>query len=210
MCAFQVHSNRGLLLNLSSTATRFYFARPDEVTETADMFLEGEDEYFDNDDSDEEGSSPSTQPRSRTDGDKPIRLLTDFTIFDTRHRNEYVVLSQIEEEEGVDRRFEATGWAVPSYADEQDLMGEDEGAGEEVVEPVFMHIGPVLGYSIDWRQDNAWVMSHFTSNGFVAILNSFSALSTLRPFMPGIFSECRPKGIFHGIKCFIRADGWHK
>ena len=82
MCAFQVHSNRGLLLNLSSTATRFYFARPDEVTETADMFLEGEDEYFDNDDSDEEGSSPSTQPRSRTDGDKPIRLLTDFTIQD--------------------------------------------------------------------------------------------------------------------------------
>ena len=64
------------------------------------------------------------------------------------------MLSQIEEEEGVDRRFEATGWAVPSYADEQDLMGEDGGTGEEVVEPVFMRIGPMLGYSVDWRQDN--------------------------------------------------------
>jgi len=121
------------------------------------MFLEGEDERYDNDDSDEEGFSPSTQPRSHIDGDrlhKPIRLLTDFTIFDARHRNEYVVLSQIEEEEGVDRRFEATGWAVHSCADEQDLMGEDGGADEEVVEPVFMRIGPVLSYSVDWRQDN--------------------------------------------------------
>jgi len=197
------------LLNSLSTATEFYFTRPDEVTETADMFLEGEeDEHFDNEDSNEEGSSPSTQPRSRTD--KPIRLFTDFTIFDTRHRNEYVVLSQIEEEEGVDRRFEATGWAVPSCVDEQDLMGEDGGAGEEVVEPVFMHIGPVLGYSVDWRQDNEWVMSHFTSNGFVVILNSLSVLSTLRPRMPGIFSECRPKVMFDGIKYFIRLDGWHR
>lgn len=125
--------------------------------ETADTFLEGEDELFDDDGSDEEYSDTSVQSRSRTNGDrtcKPIRLLTDFTIFDTRHKNEYVVLSQIEEEEGVDRRFEATGWAVPSYADEQDLMGEDGGTGEEVVEPVFMRIGPMLGYSVDWRQDN--------------------------------------------------------
>lgn len=149
-------------------ATEYYVPQGNEVRESAETFLEGEDELFsdsDTDDVDTDSNSrhgsrqPTRQPKPR---EKPIRLLTEFTIFDSRHRNEYVVLSKIEEEDGVDRRFEVVGWVVPFYEDEDDLLGEDgdEGGGDEEIEPVLMRVGPVLRYSVDWTKDKEYVFLH--------------------------------------------------
>lgn len=57
----------------------------------------------------------------------------------------------------MDRRFEAAGWVVPYYIDEDDLVGGDAGegggGGNDEVEPVHMRVGPVLRYSVDWTKD---------------------------------------------------------
>ncbi|KAJ3571618.1 hypothetical protein NP233_g3648 [Leucocoprinus birnbaumii] len=149
--------------------TEYYFAKPDETRETADTYLEGEEDHSDNDEGSDGEDSDTVRARSRSirdngpqpprkDRPKPIRILTDFTIFDTRHRNELVIFSKIEDEDGVDRRFEVAGLVVPYYVDEEDLVGEDgdeggNGRGVEEVEPIYMRVGPVLGYSIDWTKD---------------------------------------------------------
>ncbi|KXN85700.1 DNA (cytosine-5)-methyltransferase 1A [Leucoagaricus sp. SymC.cos] len=146
--------------------TEYYISRPDETRETRDTFLEGEDELFSDDDGDVDSDSESDRSRSRASHPaqprrkeklKPIRVLTEFTIFDARHGNEYIVLSKIEEEDGVDRKFEVAGWVVPFYFDDDDLVGgdDDEGGGrrDEEIEPVYMRVGPVLRYSVDWTKD---------------------------------------------------------
>lgn len=145
-------------------ATEYYTSRPDEIRESADTFLEGEDELLSDSEADDDDIDPPIQAGRSQHGrhtnirpkDKPIRMITGFTIFDSRHRNEYVVLSKIEEEDGVDRRFEVTGWVVPYYVGEEDLIGgdgNDEGADDEF-QPAFMRIGPILRYTIDWTKDN--------------------------------------------------------
>lgn len=143
-------------------ATEFYTSQPNEVRESADTFLEGEDELFSESEAESDtdtiasGRSRSQSNRQRKPKEKPIRLITEFTIFDSRHRNEYVVLSKIEEEDGVDRKFEVAGWVVPFYVDEDELVGGDGdegGGGDDEVEPIYMRIGPVLRYTIDWTKD---------------------------------------------------------
>lgn len=59
----------------------------------------------------------------------------------------------------MDRKFEVAGWVVPYYIDEEDLVGEDgeEGGAGDEVEPLYMRIGPVLRYSIDWTKDKECV-----------------------------------------------------
>ncbi|KAF9444348.1 S-adenosyl-L-methionine-dependent methyltransferase [Macrolepiota fuliginosa MF-IS2] len=158
MEAIQSRPAKKMQLDLPTT---YYASKPNEIKESAETFLDGEDELFSDSDADSDTDSSmssrqgSRQPnRQRKPKEKPIRLLTEFTIFDSRHRNEYVVLSKIEEEDGVDRRFEAAGWVVPFYVDEGDLIGGDgEGGGGDDIEPVYMRIAPILRYSVDWTKD---------------------------------------------------------
>ncbi len=183
------------------------------MRETAETFLEGEDELFSDsgEDSDDgsgarHGSRLARPPRPKQ---KPIRMLTEFTIFDSRHRNEFIVLSKIEEEDGVDRRFEVAGWVVPYYVDEDDLVGEDgeEGGAGDEVEPVYMRLGPVLRYSIDWTKDKECV--YFFNHGYrfltpmhlIVLVQFISKRSTL-----GIFSRCQQGVIHNGTGCFTHLD----
>jgi DNA (cytosine-5)-methyltransferase 1 len=146
-----------------TVATEYYISRPDdEIRESADTFLEGEDELFSDSEVDDEPPIQAARSQHRRHNnnqpkEKPIRIITGFTIFDSRHRNEYVILSKIEEEDGVDRKFEVTGWVVPYYVNEEDLVGGDNDGGgrgaDDEVQPVFMRIGPVLRFTIDWTKD---------------------------------------------------------
>ncbi|KAF9469568.1 S-adenosyl-L-methionine-dependent methyltransferase [Collybia nuda] len=113
----------------------YYDTRPDEIRETHDLVIVGED--F------EDGYDPSDEDQEIS---KPIRVLTSFSIFDPRHRNEMVSLNVIEEEDAIDREFEAAGYVVPLFINE-----EDEGQ-EDGLEDMFQYVrlGAILRYTFDF------------------------------------------------------------
>ena len=112
----------------------FYAARPDERIETEELVIPGED--------------PEDNPDE--DNQKPVRVLTDFSIFDPLHRNEMVSLAAIEEEDGVDRHFEGAGWVTAYFIDE-DVGQEDWDDDEE--EQVYVRLGAILRYTLDYRSE---------------------------------------------------------
>ncbi|KAF5385343.1 hypothetical protein D9615_001032 [Tricholomella constricta] len=99
----------------------FYVDRGGEL-ESGDLVLAGEDPFLGEDaDADQDDS-------------KPIRVLMDFAVYDPTHGAELVSLSAIEEDDGVDRQFEAAGFAFPYVANEEDEGQEDGdvvGGGDE-------------------------------------------------------------------------------
>lgn len=86
------------------------------------------------------------------DEDKPIRELHDFSIFDPTRRNELVTLEALEQDDGIDRAFEATGFVKPHY-----LIEEDEGQEEEPEEPQYVHLSAILRYTVDYTQESEQV-----------------------------------------------------
>ena len=111
----------------------YYQKRREELTEDAELVITGED------------------PEDGLDEDeKPIRLLSDFSIFDPTHRNEFVSLAAIEEDDGVDRQFEGAGMVLPYFVSE-----EDEGQDEETeIDPQYVRLGAILRYTIDYTQES--------------------------------------------------------
>lgn len=105
----------------------------------------------------------------------------------------------------MDRKFEVAGWVVPYYIDEEDLVGEDgeEGGAGDEVEPLYMRIGPVLKYSIDWTKDKECVCFILFTYRF---LTPITVQFTSRRNMRGIFSRCQQGIIHHGIKSSIYPD----
>lgn len=82
------------------------------------------------------------------DGDeKPIREIHGFTIFDPKHKNEMVTLEALEQDDGVDRQFEAAGIVVPSFVDED--VGQ-----EEEVELQYVRLSSILRYTMDYTDEN--------------------------------------------------------
>ena len=77
--------------------------------ETADLLVEGEDE------------SEAPDPNS-----KPVRILTDFVIFDPKHGSEMISLEALEDPDGLDRDFVAAG-RVAAYMAEGDDDEEERG-----------------------------------------------------------------------------------
>lgn len=112
-------------------------ARPNEILETEELVIPGED--------------PEDEA---VDDQKPVRVLTDFSIFDPLHRNEMVSLAAIEEDDGVDRSFEGAGWVTAYFIDEdvgqEDWEDED---GEEAEEKVYVRLGAIMRYTLDYRSD---------------------------------------------------------
>ncbi|KAM6498781.1 hypothetical protein JOM56_006729 [Amanita muscaria] len=82
--------------------------------------------------------------------ERPIRVITDYVIFDPLHRNEMVSLSSIEEDDGVDRHFEGVGWVSPHFLDEDEGQ-EDE---EDDEDRVYVKLGAVLRYTVDYTKEN--------------------------------------------------------
>ncbi|KAG5635917.1 hypothetical protein H0H81_009679 [Sphagnurus paluster] len=126
----------------------FYRPRhgPKARQERADLLLPGEDPFGDEDDA----------------GDtKPIRVLTDFAIYDPRHGNELVSLAALEQDDGVDRQFEAAGLAAAYVANEEDEGQEDD--GEPKLEALHLRLGAILRFTFDWTTmgDPVWIETQF-------------------------------------------------
>jgi len=115
----------------------FYVSRPDERLETQELVIPGED--------------PEDEPLE--DDEKPVRILTDFSIFDPLHRNEMVSLAAIEEEDGVDRHFEGAGWVTADFISE-DVGQEDWDDDEEENLKVYVRLGAILRYTLEYRSEN--------------------------------------------------------
>ncbi|KAF8167566.1 hypothetical protein B0H34DRAFT_792278 [Crassisporium funariophilum] len=93
---------------------------------------------------------PGEDPEQEDDEEKPVRVLSDFTIFDPKHRNELVSLASIEEDDGVDRQFEGVGNVLAYFG-----RDEDEGQEDEMDhEPQNVHLGAILRYTLDYTQVN--------------------------------------------------------
>lgn len=82
--------------------------------------------------------------------ERPIRVITDYVIFDPLHRNEMVSLSSIEEDDGVDRHFEGVGWVSPHFLDEDE--GQEDEEDEE--DRVYVKLGAILRYTVDYTKEN--------------------------------------------------------
>jgi len=120
----------------------YYTPKADEIFEDKDLVITGEDRDTGYD-SDDDGDEPDEE-------DKPIRVLSDFSIFDPKHRMEMVSLSAMEEDDGVDRQFEGAG-LVTAYS----LNDEDEGQEDDIdSEPQYIRLGAILRYTIDYGQED--------------------------------------------------------
>lgn len=118
----------------------YYRHEGPEVIETQDLNLNGEDL----DDAEEQEGTNT----------KPIRILTNFSFFDPRHRNEMVPLTDLEEDHGKDQAFEGAGYAVAKPSD----MDEDEGQEEEDEdEPVYLRLGAIFRYTISYNPEDELV-----------------------------------------------------
>lgn len=130
------------------------------------------------------------------EGEKPIRLLSNFSIFDPKHRNEFVSLASIEDDDGVDRQFEGAGMVMPYFVNE-----EDEGQDEETeTEPQYVRLGAILRYTVDYTQESEYAtfFSHYVTEVFSDHLKS-KDLSTSKRNTPGIFSNDHLRNICHII-----------
>jgi DNA (cytosine-5)-methyltransferase 1 len=118
----------------------YYQRRREELIENAELVITGED--------------PEDELE---DGEKPIRLLSNFSIFDPKHRNEFLSLAAIEEDDGVDRQFEGAGMVMPYFVSE-----EDEGQDEETeIDPQYVRLGSILRYSVDYAQESEYAIFIF-------------------------------------------------
>lgn len=126
--------------------------------------------------------------------EKPIRLLSDFSIFDPKHRNEFVSLAAIEEDDGEDRQFEAAGMVMPYFVSE-----EDEGQDEETeIEPQYVRLSAVLRYTVDYAQESEYAIS-FLSLISTNYLNKIKGPFTSKRNTLGISLKDRLKNICHII-----------
>ncbi|THH08718.1 hypothetical protein EW146_g8903 [Bondarzewia mesenterica] len=116
-----------------------YSHRPDEVVEQRDTIVLGED-FPDDDDDDDDG-----------DGDReiPIRLLSDFCIFDTTRDNAMVsLLGELDDLSG--RNCQAAGIVMPYFLNEEDA-GQEEDDDEDDV-PLRLRLSKVDGWTIDYAK----------------------------------------------------------
>ncbi|KAF8913180.1 S-adenosyl-L-methionine-dependent methyltransferase [Gymnopilus junonius] len=138
----------------------YYKRRKNEIIEDENLVIEGEDP--DPEDGDDE---------------KPIRELHGFCIFDPKHRNELVTLEELEQDDGLDREFEAAGIVSPYF-----LSDEDEGQEDESEENQFVHLSAILRFTVDYTQDTepfyietqyAWYILKTPSNSYQPFYKHF-------------------------------------
>jgi DNA (cytosine-5)-methyltransferase 1 len=127
--------------NSSPIAVAYYESRVDELYESPDLVITGEDPDVVDDGSD------SGVDRLQ---DKPIRVLTDFSIFDPKHRNEMVSLVAIEQDDGLDRQFEGAGFVAPYLINEED-EGQEDGLEGELQ---YVRLGAILRFTLDYTGQN--------------------------------------------------------
>lgn len=111
----------------------YYETLPElEIRETQHLVVDGED--FDGDVTDE----------------KPLRSLTNFSIFDPNRRNELVSLAALDEDDGEHRQFEAAGYVVPYFINEED-QGQEDGLPNA---PQYVRLSSILQYRFDYTKES--------------------------------------------------------
>lgn len=86
----------------------YYQESVDEDEERGDFIVIGED----------------TSPDEDSD-QKPIRILSEFTLYDPKHGNELISLLELENEQSA-REFRAAGTVAPVFVNEEDAGQEDD------------------------------------------------------------------------------------
>ncbi|KAG6836078.1 hypothetical protein H0H93_011621 [Arthromyces matolae] len=116
---------------------------------------------------------------------KPVRVLSDFVIYDPKHRNEMILLSSIEEEDGVAREFEAEGLVSPYYQNDEDEGQEDDDAsdsGNIARQPKMVRLGAIMRYTFDPTETDgkvyietefAWYILDAPFSGYTALYQHF-------------------------------------
>lgn len=98
--------------------TGYFKPPPSLVVETAEYRAPGED----------------PEPDDRNHGQKPIRVLSNYCVFDPENRNEFVLLDALELDDG--RRYAAVGVVLLEDEDDEDYAQEDgvdvEDAGDHL------------------------------------------------------------------------------
>ncbi|CAL1693859.1 unnamed protein product [Somion occarium] len=108
-----------------------YLERDDEDEERADLIIIGED----------------TEAVPEESNNKPIRLLSDFVIYDPKHGNELISLLDLENGD-VDREFQAAGLVAPVFVNEEDAGQEDD----EDVPVQRLRTSAIFRFSLDYTQ----------------------------------------------------------
>ncbi|KAG1717820.1 S-adenosyl-L-methionine-dependent methyltransferase [Suillus lakei] len=114
-------------------APRYYQPEDNELLETEDLIVIGED------------------PDALNDGQKPTRILYDFAFFDPTRELVMVSLSYLDEQrENDDRMLEGAGEVTSVPENDEDEGQEDDLEDDE---PQFIRIKNIVGYSIDYTED---------------------------------------------------------
>lgn len=118
-------------------AVAYYAPRADDEPETAHTLLAGEE-----------------PPDVPGDGDKPVRVLNDFALFDPAHAHALVPPALLEEPDGVPgRAFAGAGAAAPYFLNEEDAALEDDGLeGEGAWRPLRVRLDAVLRFTVDYTK----------------------------------------------------------
>lgn len=117
-------------------ADRSYNPNLNDLTEKAETVIFGED----------------LDESARCTGDIPIRILTDFVVFDPSVRLEYITLDSIET--GRCSQAEAAGFVAPEFVNEEDAGQEDELDDELDLSLSLQHFrtSAVFRYYIDYEK----------------------------------------------------------
>ncbi|KAF4607079.1 hypothetical protein EYR38_001136 [Pleurotus pulmonarius] len=118
--------------------------------------------------------------------DKPVRYLTNFSVFDPRHHSEMVSLVELEEVDATkDRDFVATGF-VSAFVE-----GGDEDEGEDEIKEAdmpFVRLGSLFRYYVDAKNDavwletaQAWYILQEPSPGYGPFFEDFCRHKTAQP-----------------------------
>jgi len=80
------------------------------------------------------------------EGSKPVLVLTDFSIFDSREK--MVDIEELEEADGEDRDFFGEGYARPFYENEEDEGQDDLDIGQ------YVKLSSIFSYCYEYLASN--------------------------------------------------------
>ncbi|KAI9070389.1 S-adenosyl-L-methionine-dependent methyltransferase [Trametes sanguinea] len=130
-----------------------YPPRPEDVKEYANTVVPGENPL----ERDEAAADPNS---------KPIRALTDFSVFDPSRQFELISLGLLDEESAQARQFEAAGAVAPVFLNEEDAGQEDDldsedGAGTKLQR---LRTSAIFRYTLDYTKpdDPVYIETQFS------------------------------------------------
>ena len=131
-----LHSLTGPVLELS------YVPSPQDVRESANTLIFGED--------------PLERDQGTADS-KPIRALSDFSVFDPSHEFEMISLALLDTDQSGRHHFEAAGAVAPIFLNEEDEGQEDVLDGDDdsdISKLQRLRTSAIFRYTIDYTKSD--------------------------------------------------------